>query len=64
MKFCRFLPKWLQNYLGFALGTALGVLVAYAAGPIGIFVFIGVTLGAGITFERNEKAAETPVRED
>ncbi|MDT8925257.1 hypothetical protein RBE51_20905 [Pseudomonas taiwanensis] len=61
---CRYLPKWLRYCLGFALGIALVVLVAYVAGPIGIFVWIGATLGAGITFERKKKASETPVCED
>jgi len=59
--FCRYLPKWLRYCLGFVLGIALAVLVAYAAGPIGIFVGIGAILGAGITFERKEKTADTAV---
>ena len=59
--FCRYLPKWLLYCLGFVLGIALAVLVAYAAGPIGIFVGIGAILGAGITFERKEKTADTAV---
>jgi len=62
--FCRYLPKWLRYCLGFALGTALAVLAAYVAGPIGIFVWIGATLGAGITFERKEKAADTAICEE